>query len=163
MGRLKKPAALARRDGDRKCRINEEEPKSPEGLGEPPEWLEGFALEGWATLLREVGPMKVATVADRQLAMLFCEAYADYREAKKIVAAEGMMIQQVSESRSLSGGSKSSVSYKANPLLPTMRAARDQMAKCLANLGMSPTSRASLRMEAQGETDELIEFQNGQK
>lgn len=158
MSRPKKPVALAIRDGDRPSRINADAPTAPEGLGEPPAWLEGHALEGWATLAAELGPLRVATVADRQLAMVFCEAYGDYRAAKEAIARDGMMIEQVSESSSLSGGCRSTTTRKAHPLLPTLRESRSQMMKALAAFGMSPTSRASLRLPAAPDDDDMLAF-----
>ena len=159
MGRKPKPAALAERDGDRRSRIEKLEPIAPVGLGEPPDWMDGYALEGWAQLVREIEPLGIATQADRPLAMVYCGAYAEFRLANDAIG-DNLTFEQVTESRSLQGGSKRSTTLKAHPLLPTLRSARAQMIKCLNAFAMSPTSRASLRMEPDDDRDELNQYQD---
>jgi P27 family predicted phage terminase small subunit len=155
MGRPRKPNALKVLEGDRQDRINLNEPKSPPGLGEPPEWLDDLAREGWANLNTKLAPMGVAAHSDSELAMVYCHAYSFLREASRIVADDGMTVESVTETAT-KGRTTVKTTTKAHPLLPMIRGAHRQMVQCLIQFGMSPSARAGLKVPGQTDEDPLL-------
>jgi P27 family predicted phage terminase small subunit len=157
MGRPRKPTKLKILEGEKPCRINKSEPKSPEGLGEPPDWFDDHEREAWSRLKERLGPMKVATRADEELVMVYCQAYSTLRLSLAEVEKWGMMVEQKTETKTRNGSSIHSV-FKANPLLPAIQQARRQLVQCLVQLGMSPSSRSGLHVLPERPVNPLVAF-----
>lgn len=162
MGRPRKSNSLKVLDGDRLDRINPDEPDSPPGLGEPPDWFDDYALQAWAQMARLLGPMKIAKAADVEAAMIYCQAYTDFRQAKDSVESEGMLIENVTEIQT----EKTTIiktSQKAHPLLPTIRQAQRQMMQILGQFGMTPSARAALRVESDPAENKLLKLMESRR
>jgi P27 family predicted phage terminase small subunit len=157
MGRPRKPTSLKILEGAQPCRINRSEPKSPEGLGEPPDWLDDHGRDAWRRLKERLAPMRVATRADEEIVMVYCQAYSTLRLALDEVEAHGMLVEQTTEITTKNGSTSNTI-LKANPMLPAIQQARRQMVQCLTQLGMSPSSRSGLHVQEDRPEDPLAAF-----
>jgi P27 family predicted phage terminase small subunit len=157
MGRPRKPTTLKILEGAQRCRINKKEPQSPVGLGEAPDWFDDHARAAWVRLKERLAPMRIATRADEEVVMVYCQAYSSLRLAMDEVAKWGMMLEQTTEVKTRNGSTTREV-FKANPLLPAIQQARRQMVQCLVQLGMTPSSRAGLHVQEDRPTNPLIDF-----
>lgn len=144
MGRPKKPNDLKKRDGDRKDRINDAEPQSPNGLPEPPAWLDDLGQEAYRTLAARLVEMKLDRVADAEALTIYAVNYSLWRQCVDgvkgcldIVCDNGIV--------------------KANPLLQQLNQSQRTMTALLQQMGFTPAARASLRLE-QNQNNALIEF-----
>jgi P27 family predicted phage terminase small subunit len=151
----KKPTALKIREGARPCRINTQEPKPPMGLGDPPDSLYGYEVEGWHAIDSQLKTMRVATKADIQAAILYAQCYAENLIAKRELSEQDYLLEQETETRG-----HSRISYKANPLLSVTLSCRAQMLTILKQFGMTPASRSSLKETSQQDEDDLMSFIN---
>jgi P27 family predicted phage terminase small subunit len=148
MGRPRKPTTLKILEGDRKDRINQDEPPSPSGLGNPPEWFNDLERSAWGRLSERLGEMGVATRADSEAAMLYCSAYATWRKSSIIVAKEGFSVE-------------TETTTKAHPLWTVIHEAQRTMLRVLSQFGMTPSARAGLHVEGKPEDDPLMSFLAG--
>jgi P27 family predicted phage terminase small subunit len=87
-----KPTKLRVLHGDRKDRINADEPPTPEG---PPECPAASAevREVWDHALSNLIVMGVATPADRDALLAFCEAVVMHRKASAVLARSPLLIK----------------------------------------------------------------------
>lgn len=148
MARPRKPTALKVAHGDRKDRINGDEPASPPGLGAAPEWFDDLARSAWSRLSAILDEMKLSARADSEAAMLYCVAYSTWRKALVIVAKEGFSVETDSTT-------------KAHPLFPVIAESARQMHRVLSQFGMTPSARAGLHVESKAEGDELLAYFSG--
>lgn len=79
VGRKSKPMAIKILEGERKCRINLDEPKFAPSSSIPPEWLEGYAQEHWDELAPMLQKSGVLTEGDRMNLAILCVLYAQLR------------------------------------------------------------------------------------
>lgn len=130
-----KPTTLKLIEGTRADRVNRDEPRpalaSPNI--EPPENLDGPALDEWRRMSRILSDMRVMTVADAAALRLYCEAYALHREATEAVRDQGMV------TIAGSGG------LKTNPHVTIANQARAIMLKILSEFGCTPSSRSRVQ------------------
>lgn len=78
-GRNSKPTALKILEGAQPCRINFDEPKYEPASTDPPDWLDGLALEHWAELAPILARSGVLTIADRAGLAALCDDYQRWR------------------------------------------------------------------------------------
>lgn len=149
MGRPRKPTTLKILDNDRKDRINPAEPPSPPGLGDPPEWLDDLARSAWSRLSDRLAEMGVATRADSEAAMLYCQSYSVWRRAT-VMIAETFSVE-------------TETTTKAHPLWNVIHEAQRTMFRCLAQFGMTPSSRAGLHVQDRPADDPLMSFLAGKR
>jgi P27 family predicted phage terminase small subunit len=133
MPKPKKPTSLRILDGDAPYRINGDEPKSPPGLGDPPDWLDALAREEWARVRVVVEGMGVATRADSAGAALYCHHFSVWRRAWQTIDREGMTIE-------------TDTTVKSHPAVGIANTAAREMAKLLGQFGMTPSARAGLHV-----------------
>lgn len=142
MGRPRKPTALKVLHGDRKDRMNPGEPKPRGELGEPPEYLDDDAREGWSWLALELEGMKVLTSAEGPILTLFSVAYSRWVKANRAVEEDGMT-------------TLGQFGLKPHPMLAASDKAHAQMVKILGQLGMTPASRSSIGTKQAVKQDKL--------
>jgi P27 family predicted phage terminase small subunit len=157
MGRPRKPTALKILDGDQPCRINRSEPPSPPGLGDPPVWFGELEREAWADLKARMGEMRVATRADEQAAAMYCSHYAKWRQANRSLADDGLILTEVvSTEMKTRNGTKitTKTTTRMNPMIRVANEATRQMARLLAQFGMTPSARAGLHVQEEPSEDQ---------
>ena len=121
-GTKPKPTALKLLAGAQPCRVNRDEPIAPQGIPEPPAYLDARALEFWGELAPMLGAMRVLTLADRHALALLCDSFSRWRE------------------------------------IPGDERRRAEFRRLLAEFGLTPSSRSSIKAPAAPPADPLADF-----
>lgn len=135
----------------RKDRANPKEPKPPTGRMCEPDWLKGQGLWMWRQLAQLLGPkeMKVLSVADRHALMLLCDAYREYREARRTVEKEGQVIDVENKYGTVKA---------VHPAVKIASDAWRRVRLMLVEFGLTPAARAKVNSEEKAEQDPLEEL-----
>jgi len=81
-GRPRIPTAIKRKTGTlKKCRTNPAEPIPGPANANPPEFLDDEAKAKWHELFPELSTLQVVSSVDRDLFMLYCSAYSNWKRA----------------------------------------------------------------------------------
>ena len=88
MARPRKPTALKLIHGSRDRHKNKLEPK-PEGIASMPNWLSEAAQDEWGRLAPELTKIGILTIADETEFAVYCQAYAELKEAEAELARNG--------------------------------------------------------------------------
>jgi P27 family predicted phage terminase small subunit len=128
--------------GDRKDRVNFLEPKPRDVLPEPPIDMTPAGREIWEYTIKELGPMRVATAADRDALVAYCEAVAMHRRAAQLLATQDILVE----------GQKGNI--VRNPAVQMMRDAAMTMKAFAAEFGLTPRARAEMKMPEAPKNDQ---------
>ncbi|WP_432063360.1 phage terminase small subunit P27 family [Streptomyces sp. S1] len=145
-GPAPKPTALRVLHGDRKDRVNTDEPRPDEGDLTPPAWLSEAAVEVWDTLADELTVKGVLTPWDVEAYANWCDAVARRREAAEHVAAEGAVVKHPVFNKN---GEQTGVRMGKNAWLLALDAADAQVQRYGARFGLTPSDRAQLKIGGQ--------------
>ncbi|MFE9737329.1 phage terminase small subunit P27 family [Streptomyces sp. NPDC006477] len=145
-GPAPKPTALRVLHGDRKDRINTDEPRPAEGDIVPPAWLREDAVEVWETLADGLITTGVLTTWDVEAFANWCDAVARRREAAEHVAAEGAVVEHPVFNKN---GDISGHRMGKNAWLMALDAADAQVQRYGARFGLTPSDRAQLHIGGQ--------------
>lgn len=127
---------------------NEATPETPATLA-PPSWLAEDAQIEWrdkAPMLQRLG---LLTEADLDAFALYCATFARWKEAEQKVLASGMLIKS---------GSNNGIPV-INPYLHIATKAQRDAAKMLVEFGLTPSSRARVKVEKQKTVDKFSKFE----
>lgn len=91
-GPIPKPTALRLLHGDRPDRINKNEPQPADGLPECPADVDPGVRKIWDYTLAQVAHMRLATPADRDALLAYCEAVHIHRRASELLADSELII-----------------------------------------------------------------------
>ncbi len=138
-GPAPKPTNLRLLHGDKKSRINTNEPQPRAALPEAPDELTPQAREVWEYTIEELGPMRIATAADRDALAAYCEAVALHKRAAQLLAKSDILIK----------GQKGNI--VRNPAVQMLRDAAMTMKAFAAEFGLTPRARAEFKT---GEADD---------
>jgi P27 family predicted phage terminase small subunit len=119
-------------------RQNQHEPEAPKDKPVCPGYMPPIAKTEWKFIVSKLEQMGLLTSADRPTIELHCVSYAIWREAVKHLAEHGP-----TETIDTRDGSYTTVS----PYVKIKTAQESIMAKCLSQLGFSPSARAGLFVE----------------
>ncbi|GAA2789980.1 phage terminase small subunit P27 family [Streptomyces showdoensis] len=145
-GPAPKPTALRVLHGDRKDRINTEEPRPAEGDVAPPAWLSNEAVEVWDTLADQLTATGVLTGWDVEAFANWCDAVARRRAAAEHVDQEGAVVEHPVFNKN---GDQTGVRMGKNPWLLALDAADAQVQRYGARFGLTPSDRAQLHIGGQ--------------
>jgi P27 family predicted phage terminase small subunit len=157
MPRHRLPNATKKLIGTRPDRMNPGEPVSPPDLGEPPDDFVDVEVKAWNWLKSRLAEMAIGAKADQHQAMLYCRHYRKWHEAEEVLARDGLLVEERSESAFVTrNGERRTVkaTVKTNPLVKVSNESARQMSKILATFAMSPAARSSLHVEADGPEDD---------
>jgi len=85
-GRKRIPTEIKRKTGTlKRCRTNFAEPKPGPANSEPPEFLDDEAKAKWRELFPELAALHVVSSVDRDLFMLYCSAYSNWKRANDVL------------------------------------------------------------------------------
>ncbi|GLS27745.1 phage terminase small subunit P27 family [Marinibactrum halimedae] len=145
VGRPPKPTAVKELEGNPGKRpLNEDEPKYDIiRNADPPKTLNEEAAEYWCHYAPLLGSRGVLTVADLHNLEVFCQSYADFQAAERLVIEHGMLVEGAS-------------GLKKNPALTIKNEAAARMQRFGAALGLDPSSRS--RIQAPKNPEEENEF-----
>ena len=151
-GRRPKPTQLKVVGGNPGHRpINKNEPKPKAATNRAPNGLSKDALKHWHTVAKQLSAAKILTELDKPALILYCEAWARWREATNQVGERGMLV-------------KSPSGYPMqNPYLAIANKAFEQMQKMLVEFGMTPSSRSRIQVSAEEDEDPFAAFMKRDK
>lgn len=143
-GRKPKPTEIKKLEGNPgKRALNKKEPKPETAIPICPPHLKGAARTEWARITTELHALKIISRIDRAALAAYCQAWEDYVKACKQVEKEGAVI--ISDK----GGA-----YQ-NPWVSIKNSSMDRMVRISSEFGMTPSSRARVKVEAPDEEDEM--------
>jgi P27 family predicted phage terminase small subunit len=132
-----KPTALRLLHGDQKSRINFDEPKPEPGRPVCPPEASPDVRAIWDYTLNHLIVMGVATGADRDALLCYCEAVVSHRKASALLAKSPILIQ----------GHRGMV---RNPALAIQRDAAGVIRAYAHEFGLTPSARSEIRMGGAG-------------
>jgi P27 family predicted phage terminase small subunit len=145
-GPAPKPTALRLLHGDREDRINRNEPMPRDLLPVPPDSIARDVREVWDYTLNELTAMKIATAADRDTLLCYCEAVVTHRKASAILAKTPVLI------KGLHGG------MVRNPALQIQRDAAATIKSFAQEFGLTPSGRSQIQMEKRADGERANPF-----
>jgi P27 family predicted phage terminase small subunit len=148
VGRPSKPTNLKVLHGDRKDRINTDEPQPDIGEVLPPAWLSDAALEVWETFAGDLEAKRVLTPWDTEAFANWCDAVARRRDAAGHVDEEGAVVELPVFNKN---GDQTGTRRGKNPWLFALNDADAQVQRYGARFGLTPSDRAQLKIPNQSE------------
>jgi P27 family predicted phage terminase small subunit len=97
--------------------------------------------EVWIYTINELGPMKIATGADRDALAAYCEAVSLHRRATRMLAESDLLIE----------GQRGNL--VRNPAVQMQRDAAQTMKAFAAEFGLTPRARAEFKVADEGDDD----------
>lgn len=142
MPRPRKPTALKILEGDQPCRINRDEPSSPAGLGPMPDFVadDPDAAAAWSRFEAELGLIRRA---DSEVVALYCLTWSLYVRSLAEIEDYGLTIT-------------TKTTTKVNPAFAIRNQCQNQLAGMLAQFGMTPAARATLKVGPKTSDDPLL-------
>jgi len=143
-----RPTEVKRLGGTlRKDRTNPNEPQPARGSVCAPDWLKGEARWAWQQLSEMLGEdgTNVLTQQDRHALMMLCDAYQEYRAARRQVDEEGLMIHQ----------GKYLIKH---PVIQVYQDAWRRVRLMLVEFGLTPAARSKTSSPPKQPTDPLGEL-----
>lgn len=133
-GRRPEPTALKLLHGAKPYRVNLDEPKPPIGLPECPDWVDSETMQIWNKTLLVLHHMNLASSADEDTLMAYCQAVVVHRRAARQIAEQGVTVL---------GSMRTPVK---NPACTVMNEAATQIARYAGLFGLTPSARSEIRM-----------------
>lgn len=138
-GRRPKPTALRILQGNTERRpLNDAEPKVPLGAPERPIGMDRCARREWAHITQDLAVAGLLAKTDGKALMGYCIAFSDVEKAERLCQKYGLVIQEEG-----AFGPK----WKAGPWVAVKNAALGVMKAYLIEFGLTPASRARLKVE----------------
>lgn len=128
-----KPTKLRLLHGDRKDRINTDEPVPPDGSPQCPPEVSAEVRDVWDYAMTNLIAMGIATPADRDALLCFCEAVVSHRKASAVLAKSPPLIQ----------GHRGVL--VRNPMLAVQRDAAAVIRAFAHEFGFTPSARSDIR------------------
>lgn len=146
-GRKPVPTALKLIRGNPGHRpLNEQEPVRVPRLPSPPKELTARAKTIWRRDGRKLMQTGVITDLDEAAFAAYCSSYARFLDASDLLGKSSLLI------RSQQHG------LVVNPLLRIVRESQEAFLKALTEFGMTPSSRARLKVSTADKRDEFSDF-----
>ena len=146
-GRKPKPTVLKLIEGNPgKRRLNDREPVPPDGMPDPPEFLDAEARAEWDRTSKVLADMGLLTKADRSALAAYCVAYSRWVQAEAQVAKYGTIVKSPEEGFPM----KSPYRTVADQALEAMR-------KLMVEFGLTPSSRSRIRVPEGGQAADEFE------
>ncbi len=129
------PTKILKFRGSRQVETRKDEPEAETGIPRQPAWLSAAAKTEWKRIVGELDEMEILAKVDQTTLAVYCETYAEYLEARKLVQKHGMTT--VTE-----GGTE-----MQHPAVGIMHRARADLKRYAALFGLSPADRAGIGIE----------------
>jgi len=150
-GRPKKPSALKVLEGTKRSdRINPNEPQPDDGSLTPPDHLTDIGKEAWLDMGNKLLRVGVFSNTDESGFALLCDSWAEWRELREQVKAQGYTYEQTTATGEMM--------IRANPAVTLASDAFKRVKGLLIEFGMTPASRAKVSAKQAVTTDPLEEF-----
>jgi len=138
-----KPAKLRLVEGARLDRVNQHEPAPSTELPECPDSASAEVREVWDYTVAELDQMGLASAADRDALLCYCEAVVAHRKASVLLAKSDVLIKGIHGNP------------VRNPALQVQRDAAQVIRAFAQEFGLTPSARA--RIEVKGEEHDSSE------
>jgi P27 family predicted phage terminase small subunit len=134
--------------GRQKLNENEPQPEIPPNIPAPPAFLNGYALEEWHRVERELYALKLLTNVDINPLAAYCVAYQRWRDAEEMLHD---MAKRDGVTRALLIKGTKGVAVR-NPLVAVARQAALDMVRYASEFGLTPAARSRIAAGPFGET-----------
>lgn len=165
-GRRPVPTALKILRGNPGRRpLNEHEPALAPGAPEKPKGLGTIASREWDFIVPALIEIGVLTQIDGKSLVEYCKAAELSELAYKDMRKNGLMIDEPvldNANQPIMYGEKILIKHKANPAVSAWKLATGVMKSYLIEFGLTPASRAKLKIERPKEADPLEDMLNKQ-
>jgi len=146
-GRRPKPTHLRLLQGNPGKRpLNQNEPKPPAAIPEPPEHLSEIALKEWNRMSELLLKLGLLTLIDRTAFAAYCTLYARWVEAEEALKKTGSVVRAPSGYPMLS------------PYYTVSNQCLQQMRAYLTEFGLTPASRSRISIGGLNQDDPLEDF-----
>ena len=158
-GRRPLPTAVKKLRGNAgKQKLNDAEPKPPQGDPEMPPDLPKAAAAEWKRIIPELRMLGVLSTIDRAALAAYCHAFARWFQAEREVKRYGITVR---EPILHLGARTAYVRIKKNPAVTISEGAMKLMKAFLVEFGMTPSSRSRVRIAPPTDEDPLDSFLKG--
>jgi len=140
-GRKPMPSAIKELRGDydkNPQRRNKKEPKPPEGIPNPPRYLDRLAKHEWRQTCRLLAAMNVLSSADRSALTFYCQTYSEWRKAIAQCAEHGAW--------TIGQDSNGNTTTSRNEWDRIRERCADSCRKWLIEFGLTPSARTRLQV-----------------
>jgi P27 family predicted phage terminase small subunit len=145
-GRKPKPTVLKLLDGNPGKRpLNDREPMAPQGVPEPPSWLDDEARAEWFRKVKVLADMGLMSLADDTALAAYCSVYSRWVHAEAQVRKFGTIVKSPDKGFPMT-----------SPYLTVANQSLELMRKFLVEFGFTPSSRSRIRLPS--ENDAASEF-----
>jgi len=150
MPRVRKPTNIlhlagAFKKNPQRLRERALEPQLPKGIGDPPDWLDAFALEEWRRVVPDLESAGVTSRVESTALAAYCQAVSRLRKAEAEIFRDGITM----------------MTERGLVKHPSVGIAKDAMAiirALAAEFGMTPASRSKVKAEPRKEDKPTNEF-----
>jgi P27 family predicted phage terminase small subunit len=154
-GPVPKPTALKLAQGNPgKRALNKREPNF---TGAPicPTWLTNPAKTEWNRIVTELSALDMLRSVDSSALAAYCQSYARWQSAEKIVDKEGQTVQEPVLNKA---GEVLGYKVKRHPATTIAKDALTSMLRAAALFGFDPSSRSRLSVGEPTRADPFAEF-----
>ena len=142
MGRPRTPTALKVVKGTAQaCRMNKNEPKPPPGLPSCPPHLSDEAKAEWRRITPKLKEMRLLSHVDRAALAGYCELWARWQKAEKMIQESGEVITTPNGS------------LQVSPWISIAHRSLVELRKFASEFGLSPASRSKVSTLPEPEKD----------
>ncbi|MFA5161877.1 MAG: phage terminase small subunit P27 family [Elusimicrobiales bacterium] len=146
-GRKPIPTEIKRKKGTlKRCRTNPAEPKPGPANSEPPEFMDDEAKAKWRELFPELAALGVISSIDRDLFMLYCSAYSNWKRANDVIKTNKQVYKTPNGA------------YQQIPHVSIARGWMQMMTKLAAEMGIPATMRGRVIPKSSDLQDEDTEY-----
>lgn len=115
--------------------LNDAEPRPDATMPQAPRWLSYAGRKEWQRVARRLHAAGVLTYVDRGVLAVYCQAYGRLVEAEAELKTAGMIIETTNGN------------LVQSPWLQVSNRAMDQMMRAARELGLTPASRSSIKID----------------
>lgn len=136
------PTKLLEARGSWRAKARKGEPRPPTAKPACPQWLPKEAKAEWRRQVKELEQQGTIALLDRAFLTAFCEAWAEYVEACKLIQKHGMIIKTTDGN------------LIQNPVVSIRNKAYQRMLAIGKEFGFSPSARARLSIQPPSKKEE---------
>ena len=142
-----KPTSLRILEGNPSRRpLNDKEAHPDKEIPKCPDHLNEEAQKEWERISNKLFDLCLLTEIDGQALAMYCQAYANWKEATEQIKKTGMIIRAAKNNYPI-----------LNPYMSIANRAFEQMLALLAEFGMTPASRSRITVEKSGKKKDPME------
>jgi P27 family predicted phage terminase small subunit len=150
-GSNRKPTALKKFLGNPgKRKLNDKEPTAPKGVPEMPRFLNPEGRAEWRRIVPILANMGVLTVADGKALAAYCSAYSQLVKVEAVIEKYGLICAKLDQFTGVA-------ELKVNPAVRIKSDALRQMKSFLIEFGLTPASRAKLKINANDDEPDALD------